>query len=70
MPTASRASRPSSTTSIGVPEVKPSVDVHSNWLAPACGRAERMRSARLAPSHLALPMYGPETGSDTQVMVM
>ena len=56
MATASSASRPSSTTWIGVPEVNPSTDVHSSWLAPALGRAERMMLARLAPSHFALPI--------------
>ena len=53
--TASRASRPSSTTCSGVPEVNPSTEVHSSWSAPARGRACRIRSARRAPSHRALP---------------
>ena len=69
MATASSAFRPSMTVAIGVPEVKPSTDVHSNWSAPALIRAIRSRLARLAPSHLALPMYGPPTGLDTQVSV-
>ncbi len=69
MATASSASRPSSTTWSGVPDVNPSTDVHSSWVAPAWGRAERMMLARLAPSHFAFPMYGPATGSDTQVSV-
>jgi hypothetical protein len=53
--TASSASRPSSTTCSGVPLVYPSTEVHSSWSAPASGRACRIRSARRAPSHLALP---------------
>jgi hypothetical protein len=55
MATASSAFRPSSTVSIGVPEVKPSTEVHSSWLAPASGRACRIRPARLAPSQRAFP---------------
>ena len=39
--TATRASRPSSTTESGVPEVNPSTDVASSWSAPRCGRASR-----------------------------
>jgi len=70
MATASIASRPSRTVAMGVPEVKPSVEVHSNWSAPARGRAVRSRLARLVPSHLALPMYGPATGFDTQHSVI
>ena len=69
MATATRASRPSITVAIGVPEVNPSTEVHSNWSAPALTPAIRSRLARLAPSHLALPMYGPPTGLDTQVSV-
>ena len=69
MAMASSASGPSSTACSGVPEVKPSTDVHSSWVAPACGRASRMMLARLAPSHFALPTYGPATGLDTQVSV-
>ena len=53
--TASSASLPSSTTSSGVPEVKPSTEVHSSWLVPPRGRACLIRAARLAPSHFALP---------------
>ncbi len=68
--TASSASRPSITTGTGVPEVNPSTDVHISWSAPALMPASRSRPARLAPSHLALPMYGPPTGSDTQHKVM
>jgi hypothetical protein len=56
MATASSASRPSRTVASGVPEVNPSVEVHSSWSAPARGRAARSRLARLAPSHLAFPM--------------
>src|ERR1700733_7746929 len=70
MATATSASRPSSTTDSGVPEVKPSTDVHSSWSAPGCGPADRTSDARDAPSHLALPMYGPPTGLDTQHSVM
>ena len=66
MATASSASRPSMTVWTGVPEVKPSADVHSSWSAPALIPAWRSRLARLAPSHRALPMYGPPTGLDTQ----
>jgi hypothetical protein len=50
----------------GVPEVNPSTEVHISWSAPALIPASRSRLARLAPSHSALPMYGPPTGSDTQ----
>ena len=64
--TASMASRPSMTVCTGVPEVKPSTDVHSSCSAPALIPAARSRLARLAPSHSALPMYGPSTGLDTQ----
>src|SRR5215471_1337615 len=64
--TASRASRPSSAAWTGTPEVNPSTEVHSSWLAPARIPAWRSRLARLAPSHRALPMYGPPTGLDTQ----
>src|SRR6201996_2711965 len=46
IPTASSASWPlSSTTESGVPEVKPSLEVHSSWSAPARGLADRMRAA-------------------------
>ena len=68
--TATSASRPSRTTDSGVPDVNPSVDVHSSCDAPACGRASRSSEASDAPSHLALPMYGPPTGFDTQHRVM
>src|SRR6516162_8520167 len=68
--TASSASRPSMTACTGTPEVNPSAEVHSNWLAPARRPAWRSRLARLAPSHRALPIYGPATGLDTQHNVM
>src|SRR5215469_5146373 len=64
--TASRASRPSITTWTGVPEVNPSTDVHSSMDAPLLTPACRKRDPREAPSHLALPMYGPLTGLETQ----
>src|SRR5215470_19689341 len=64
--TATSASRPSITTCTGVPEVNPSTDVHSSWLAPDRIPALRSRLARLAPSHFALPIYGPATGLETQ----
>ena len=53
----------------GVPAVNPSTDVPRIWVAPARGRAERMMLARLAPGDFAFPIYGPATGSDTQVSV-
>ena len=56
MATASSASRPSRTVCTGVPQVYPSAEVDRIWSAPARGRASRSRLARLAPSHLALPM--------------
>ena len=68
--TASSASRPSITVCTGVPEVNPSTEVHISWSAPALIPASLSRAARLAPSHLALPMYGPSTGLDTQHKVM
>src|SRR6516225_4711539 len=64
--TASSASRPSMTACTGTPEVNPSAEVHSSWLAPARMPAARSRLARLAPSHLALPVEGPPAGVDTQ----
>ena len=68
--TATSASRPSRTTDSGVPDVNPSVDVHSSCDAPACRRASRSSEASDAPSHFAFPMYGPPTGFDTQHRVM
>ena len=68
--TASSASRPSITVCTGVPEVNPSTDVHISWSAPALIPASRSTAARLAPSHFALPIYGPPTGLDTQHKVM
>ena len=70
MATASRASRPSMTVCTGVPDVNPSLEVHSSWSAPALMPAWRKTAARLAPSHSAFPMYGPATGLDTQHSVM
>ena len=70
MATATSESLPSITTVSGVPEVNPSTDVHSNWSAPASGRASRSSDGKEAPSHLAFPMYGPSTGSETQHSVM
>jgi hypothetical protein len=54
----------------GVPEVNPSAEVATIWSAPCRMPASRSRPARLAPSHLALPMYGPPTGLDTQHSVI
>ena len=68
--TASSASRPSITVCTGVPEVNPSTEVHISWSAPALIPASRSTARRLAPSHFALPMYGPPTGLDTQHKVM
>ena len=42
-------------TALLLPQVDPSTEVHSSWLAPARGRACLIRAARLAPSHFALP---------------
>ena len=53
--TASIASRPSITVCSGVPEVKPSAEVHRSWSAPARTPAWRSRLARLAPTQSALP---------------
>ena len=70
MATASSAFRPSMTVSIGVPQVHPSAEVLRIWSAPRLTRASRSRAARLAPSHRALPTYGPPTWLDTQARVM
>src|ERR1700735_843603 len=70
MATASIASRPSIVIWTGDPEVNPSAEVHSSWSAPAWIPASRSRLRRLAPSHSALPTYGPATGLETQVSVM
>ena len=70
MATASSASRPSITVATGVPDVNPSTDVQYSWLAPALMPASRSTPASEAPSHSALPIYGPATGLDTQHSVM
>src|SRR5215469_9074460 len=71
MATAMSESRPvSSTTDSGVPDVNPSTDVHSSWSAPRSGPAARIRAPYDAPRNLALLMYGPLTGFDTQHSVM
>ena len=54
----------------GVPEVNPSTEVHRSCSAPARIPAARSSLDRLAPSHSALPMYGPPTGLDTQHSVI
>ena len=69
MATATRASRPSIT--VGDRRAGGEA-VHGGAQQLVRARLDpaiRSRLARLAPSHLALPMYGPPTGLDTQVSV-
>src|ERR1700722_1583017 len=54
----------------GVPEGKPSKEVQNNWVPPDLMPASCSSARRLAPSHFALPTYGPPTGFETQVSVM
>ncbi len=75
IPTASIASRPSMTSSTGVPSVMPSTDRATSWSAGPPRRggltpASRSRSARRTPIQRALPTYGPPTSLDTHVRVM
>ena len=66
MPTAIIASRPSSSSSVGVPTVKPSTARPTTWSAPGSGPASSSSGLSGTPSQRALPMRSPPTSFDTQ----
>lgn len=75
IPRASIESRPSMTSSTGLPMVIPSTERATSWWAgpPFDGGLTphwRRRSARRTPIHRALPTYGPPTSFETQASVM
>ena len=69
MPTASKAFRPSRSTSSGVEAVNPSALLDSTMSAPGSGRARSSTCRIGSPSQRALPARSPPTALDTQVKV-
>jgi hypothetical protein len=66
----SSASRPSRSTSTGVPTVKPSTLVDNNMSASRCTPTSSRRSAIGKPTQVALPASSPPTSFETQVNVI
>ena len=69
MPTAISASRPSSTTGSGVPEVNPSTEVHGIWSVRRGLGLPRSRSGEARAEPAGVPDVGPPTSFETQVSV-